>query len=320
VEGASYPITADNVIEFMRQAKVPPSDGPLPIDWYRKEFIGNIATAVLRELSDGHNYYWRELTQVIMQALRERHLLIQVDNPTLTALLAEQDWDNAVRPGPGDFLMVTDTNIGFNKTNAVVNVSLAYDVDLTNMAAPVGTLTVTHKNNASQDVPCIQWNTGEISNEKFYPINRCYWNYLRVYRPGGVVLLDATPHAIPGEWMLLGQGVPARVDELEEEIPGVKGFGTMLVVPGGQSFSTSFKFALPQMGIVTGETEGQRTYRLKVQKQPGTLAVPLTIRIRLPNGSVVKSISWEALAQDHNLLINTNLRSDVEFELIFSPP
>ena len=38
----------------------------------------------------------------------------------MTALLASHRWDGAVRPEQGDFLMAVDTNVGFNKTNAVV--------------------------------------------------------------------------------------------------------------------------------------------------------------------------------------------------------
>lgn len=319
VEGASYPITDKNVMEFMRQAKVPP-EGPIPVDWYRKEFIGNIAGAIMKDLVDGHGHNWRGLAQVLLQALKERHLLLQMDDPTLASIASKQGWDNAVDPGDGDFLMVTDTNIGFNKTNAVVQASLSYDVDLTDLMAPRSTLIVTHQNNASQNVPCIQWDTGEIVGEKYYPIDRCYWNYLRVYKPAGVEVLEATPHAVPGAWMLLGQGVPARVDDLEEEIPGVKGFGTLLVVPGGQSLNTSFTFALPPSIMVKDGPAGQRMYRLKVQKQPGTLAIPITIRIHLPKSAVVKSISEEAVAQDNHLLINSTLQTDVDLELIFSLP
>ena len=134
------------------------------------------------------------------------------------------------------------------------------------------------------------------------------------------MLLESSPHAVPGEWMLLGQDVPARVDELEEEIPGVTGLGTLLVVPGGQSMNTSFSFALPPTVIVNDGVVDQRTYRLKVQKQPGTLAIPITIRIHLPNGAVVKSVSAEALVQDNQLLITTDLQRDVEFDLVFSLP
>jgi len=320
VDGASYPITAQNVIEFMRQAKAPPAEGPIPADWYRKEFIGNIATAVLKEITSGQRHDWLGLVQVLQQALRERHLLLQLDDPTLTALIAERGWDNTVRPGTGDFLMVVDTNIGFNKTNAVVAVSLSYDVNLTDVSAPVGSLIMTHKNKASPDVPCIQWNSGQITAERFYPIDRCYWNYLRVYREQGVKLLEASPHAIPGGWMLLGQGVPAQVDELEEEIPGVKGFGTLLVVPGGQTLQTGFSFALPPNVLIHAGSSGRFSYRLKIQKQPGTLANPLTIRIHLPNHAKLESSSMQAALQDNNLLIETDLQTDVELVVTFSLP
>ena len=320
VEGASYPITDANVIEFMRQAKTPPSEGPIPVDWYRKAFIGNIADAVLKELINGQSHDWRGLAQVMVQALNERHLLLQFDDPTLTALIAERGWDNAVQPGDDDFLMVTDTNIGFNKTNAVVTASLVYDVDLTDLSAPKSTLVVTHKNNASQDVPCIQWDSGQISGEEDYPINRCYWNYLRVYKQQDSKLLEASPHAIPGSWMLLGEAVPAQVDELEEEIVGVQGFGTLLVVPGGQEIQTDFGFALPPSVVLHGDGSGQYTYRLIVQKQPGTLADPLVIRVHLPKRYSLESITMDAVIQNNILLINTDLRTDVELKLVFSLP
>jgi hypothetical protein len=153
-----------------------------------------------------------------------------------------------------------------------------------------------------------------------YPINRCYWDYLRVYKQDGAALLEASPHAIPGEQLLLGQGVPARVDELEEEIPGVRGFGTLLVVPGGQAWNTGFSFALPASVLAEAGAPGQLVYRLKVQKQPGTLAIPLTIRVHLPARASLISVSMEAIRQENNLLVETDLRRDVELELIFSLP
>ena len=323
VEGAPYPITDKNVIEYMRQAKIRPVGETIPTGWYRKEFIGKIAEALLGELSSGQSHDWRAIGGVLSRALAERHLLLQFDDPIIAGLTAERGWDNAVHPEGGDFLMVTDTNIGFNKTSAVVDVSLSYDVDLIDVASPESTLTLTHKNNASKDVPCIHWNTGQITGEASYPINRCYWSYLRVYKQAGVELLDATPHAIPGDWMLLGQNVPARVDELDEELPGVQGFGTLLVVPGGRSRSTSFKFALPGTVLSAedaGQSPSQHIYHLEVQKQPGTLAIPITIRIHLPNRAELKSTSTDAIIQDNDLLIKMDLRTDINLEVIFSLP
>jgi len=257
---------------------------------------------------------------VLSQALAERHLLLQFDDPVFAGLIAKRGWDNAVRPREGDFLMVTDTNIGFNKTNAVVDVSLSYDVDLNDISAPVGTLFVTHKNNANKGVPCIHWNAGQITGEEAYAINRCYWNYLRIYKQAGVELLDATPHAILGGWMVRGQAVPARVDKLDEELPGVQAFGTLLVVPGGKSWSTSFKFALPGALPTSQDASGGYIYHLKVQKQPGTLAIPITIRIHLPNGASLKSTSTDATVQGKDLLVEMDLRTDIDLEVIFSLP
>lgn len=320
VEGAPYPITSANAVEYMRSAKEPPSDQPVPSGWYRKEFIGDIADAILDKLMDGRNNNWRALAVALTRALEERHLLLQFDDPALASLLAERGWDNAVRPGGGDFLMTTDTNIGFNKTNALMEVSLSYDVDLTELSAPTAALMVTHKNNSSADAQCIHFDTRPAPEDLLYPMDRCYWAYLRAYKQAGVELTDAASHEIPAEWMLLERSVPARVDELDEQLDGARGFGALIVVPGGQSLNTFFEFSLPSSVVSRAEDQDQYTYRLKVQKQPGTLAHPLAIRVHLPDRSQVEAINMQALIQGNNLLIQTDLRTDMYLEVVFHVP
>jgi len=68
-------------------------------------------------------------------SLNEHHLLLKFDGPSMTDILARHRWDGTVRPKKGDFLMAVDTNVGFNKTNAVVTSTMVYDVDLTKLAA-----------------------------------------------------------------------------------------------------------------------------------------------------------------------------------------
>jgi hypothetical protein len=193
-------------------------------------------------------------------------------------------------------------------------------VDLTDPFYPRATLMVIHSNHADPSVPCIHWNNGQITDERSYPIDRCYWNYLRVYKQAGAELMDASPHAVPGEWMILGRDVPARVDELEEELPGVQGFGTFLVLPGGQSLDTGFQFVLPPATLLRDDGSGEITYRLRVQKQPGTAAVPIEIKITLPITATLLSIPAEATPRGNELTISSSLRTDVEFELVFSLP
>jgi hypothetical protein len=320
LEGVPYPITQENVIEYMRQSKVPPPGATE--NWYRKEFIGKLGAALLAELSSGSGRDWRALGGLFVRALAERHLLLQLDDPVVTGFLAERGWDNAVRPGDGDYFMSVDTNIGFNKTNAVVETRLAYDVDLSDLSSPRATLTVVHQNNASKAVPCRPMaGTPAFEAESWYPVNRCYWNYLRIYKQEGARLLEANPQAILGGWLVGGgENLPPQVDELDEEIPGVRTFGTLQVVHGGSSLSTSFAFALPSGVVVLEDDTGVRSYRLNVQKQPGTGAIPLTIRIHLPARAALESVSGQALWQDHSLLLETDLRTDVEFEVRFLLP
>jgi hypothetical protein len=318
VEGASYPITQENVIQYMRQSKIPPAGATE--NWYRKEFIGKLAKALLTEFSGGKSHNWKRLANLFTRALDERHLLLQFDDPLFAKLIAEHGWDNAVRPGDGDFLMVVDTNVGFNKTNAVIEVAMNYDVDLHDVTAMEGTLVVTHTNNARKDIPCLPGPISQVEGEQWYAINRCYWNYLRVYKQEGVELIDSTPHPVLGGWMLNGKGIPPRVDVLDEEIPGVQSFGTLEVVHGGQSLSTSFKFALPSRVLAVQPQSNQQSYSLRVQKQPGTVAIPMIIRIHLPPHATLKSVSMPAIWEDQDLLVAADLRKDLKLQVIFTVP
>ena len=138
---------------------------------------------------------------------------------------------------------------------------------------------------------------------------------MRIYTPSGTKLLDATPQYVPANWMLIKQDVPARVDNLEEGISGVQAFGTLQVVPGGESVVTTFRFALP--ASLVQSSASQSIYHLLVQKQPGTLAEPITIRVHLPNNASIQSVTDGAVVQDQNILYQTDLRMDLEFTINF---
>ena len=129
---------------------------------------------------------------------------------------------------------------------------------------------------------------------------------------------DLEPQAIPDSWMIIMRNAPSQVDVLEEEIDGVQGFGTLQVVPGGQSISASFEFALP-LDVTTVQNEADlKIYRLKVQKQPGTIAVPITIRVHLPKNSKIEAIPAGAVARGYNISYETLLTTDLDFEIVFS--
>jgi hypothetical protein len=250
--------------------------------------------------------------------LDQRHILLQFDDPDLTAFLARRKWDGAVRPPVNsDFLMVVNTNMGYNKSNAVMETSLAYDVDLSDLGKPVGRLTVQHTNNATSEIPC-ELRLPRPDAISDYPVNECHWTYLRVYTPIGTKLLASSPHAIPAEQTMAGIAIPARIDDLgNEDIPGVQVFGTLVVIPQRQTLQTGFEFGLPSSVLQTAASN-QWTYQLTVQKQAGTKAVPLGLRLFLPPmAKLLDGPPGLTLSQGF-WLYNTTLAQDAVIEITFS--
>ncbi len=315
VEGAPYLINSNNIISFMRISKTPPPGRPVPPDWNRKSFMGKVANSILDKIFSGDEIPWKQLGEAGLQGLNERHLLLQLDDPLLKEVISQHSWDGAVKPGAGDFLMVVDANIGFNKTSAVVETQLIYDVDLTDPQIPTSQLTVIHENNSSKDVDCIQWDTER--NKTVYPIDACYYNYMRVYTQAGTKVLDSVTQTVPNAWMILNRGVKAHVDVLDEEIKGLQTFGTLMVVPGGESLNTTMQFGLPRSILEDIPDLDQKVYHLTVQKQPGTIAIPIIIRVHLPVLSRLVSNSPVAVKQGDNLLFETDLQTDIEITVLF---
>jgi hypothetical protein len=92
-------------------------------------------------------------------------------------------------------------------------------------------------------------------------------------------------------------------------------YGVFFVVAPGERREMVFEYQQPSC-VVAGEQSG--TYRLLVQKQPGTLAVPLRVEVKLPPGSSVISTAPEASSLDNGgAVFETDLRRDREFEVTF---
>ncbi|MBM3124028.1 MAG: DUF4012 domain-containing protein [Chloroflexi bacterium] len=319
VEDAPYPIDANNVVEYMRAAKEPTPENLATPGWNNKVFLNKITIALIRKVFSG-DVEWEPLFTILLQELNGHHLLVQLDNPAMTSLLEKYAWDGAVRPGEGDFLMVVDSNIGFNKTSTVIETRLSYEVDLRNPISPSGSLTVAHVNRAEGVKVCKHWSKIKAEGEQYYPVSDCYWNYLRVYTPDGTKLLEAVPQDIPDNWMIIKRQNPSQVDFLEEDIEGVQAFGTLQVVQGGESLSMNFRYALPADMVGSDPVTGYQVYRLKVQKQPGTVAIPLTIQIRFPKNSKIEASPAGAEVKGYNVQYQAKLSEDLNLEFVFVVP
>jgi hypothetical protein len=321
LEGYDQEVSGANVIDLMREYWASPSGEGQTGDWWshRKDFMGNLLGAMMTRLqTDTGSLDLAGLLSVVQRGLEEKHVLIYVNDPVVSQILADNGWDGAVQAGAGDFLMVVDTNMGFNKVNPNVETALEYVVVLDEDGGSSARLSVTYHNTSGSNVDeCVQESVYPPTYEEM--MEGCYWDYLRVYVPEGAQLVQGPDLMLPEgslraqESGRAGTPLPTEVGPVEA---GRNVFASFFVVAPGDRRELVYQYEVPES---VSETRGSTTaYRLLVQKQPGTLAVPLEVEVELPPGSVVVSTSPEAaLSTGTRVTFETDLRTDREFEVVF---
>jgi len=327
VDSVNYLITHENVLDYMRSSEKTPPEGVIG-KWDRKQFIGKLAEPLLNKILEARGQTWTQLTPVMVELLDEKHILLQFDHEEFTSFLERRNWDGAVRiPDNSDYLMAVDTNMGYNKSNAVMEMALNYSVDLSTPANPSGSLLVQQINHSKVDIPCEPFSTarfilqpsqpGEIP-EPYYNIDECHWGYLRVYTPAGTKLTHSNPRLIPAASTMLGNRIPARTDDLgSEEIPGAQVFGMMIITPTRQSTTTEFTYTLPSGIVVKNDENDSWTYHLKVQKQPGTIASSFKLTLHLPEGTIIENTTIPLAENSGVWTAQLDLKHDAEIEVQF---
>jgi hypothetical protein len=308
VEGAPRPVTGQNVISIAQSAWSEGKGDSGDWWWHRKDFMADILQSAARRLEAGLTQSdLLALGRAAIQGLDEKHLLVYLEDEETQSWLSGVGWDGAVRAGGGDYLYVVDTNMGFNKANALVQESLEYVVDLSDPGQPRATLVVRHRHAlARSDVACEHRPRYDETYEQM--TERCYWDYLRVYVPPGARLTGATPHDVPGAALLSGRPSPAEVRVGPAE-HGHDVFATFFLLRPSEALETRFEYELPQR--VLRRTGREVEYSLLVQKQPGTQALPLAVRLTLPEGAVlVRAEPQPAEAASPGLVYGLSLLTD----------
>lgn len=318
VAGWDDPVTKKNVIELIRQSWSPDKDFTgWDAEWWknRKGFVSDLASAIKKRVEESpQDVEWVKFGQTLLRTLEQRRVQIWLANPEAQALIQQQGWDGSIKQAEADYLFVVDTNMGFNKVNAVAQTSLNYQVDLTDLNNIQADLSVTLQNPSKKGTdPCDP--TPHYGPDYWEITNRCYWDYLRVYAPSGANLLHATPHPIAGKFLLTQQDEPAQVTTLPAE-GGKSVWGTLLLVPRGESQETSFTYTLP--ATVAQKTESGWRYQLLVQKQAGTVNRRGQVVVQLPPGSRATLISPAPTGQkDNSYVFDFTLNVDQQLEINF---
>ncbi len=320
VEGYPEPVTESNLIEAVRQSWAPPEGGATDEWWlHRKDLMGDLLTEAIITLQERpQEVSLSTLGQAALQALQEAHLLIYVpaEEPA-AAPIQEAGWDGAISDAPGDYVMVVDANLGFNKVDPYVHETITYTVDLRELHQPQAQLRVKHRHQGEvTDQPCHHQPRYELTYEEM--MQRCYWDYVRVYVPQGAELLHATSHPVPGEMLVTGRDWSGQAEILPDEA-GKSVFATFLVLRPAEWMKTDFRYALPS--TVMERSGDEWHYQLTIQKQAGTAARDVTVVLDLPEAAELVSVSPRLTrGEGSQLVAELELWTDVDLHVHLRVP
>jgi len=235
---------------------------------HRKDFMNQIVAAALNKLlNKPGEIRWAELLATIKGLLDERHIQIYMVDPAFQALIQRYGWSGALVEVDGDYLAVVDSNLGYNKVTANIEQSLAYDVTLDKEGRALARLSIRYRNkSALVEIHCDKFRQYVPTYDAL--TQGCYWDYVRVYAPLGAELVSGTGGDEP---------ITATI-ELSRTC-----FAAYFTLRPGEEREIVLEYALPKGLFRDG------MYRLYVQKQAGTGAIPIVVTLTVPG----KLILWK---------------------------
>ena len=322
---SAEPVTGQSLLPLLRSRWAEPQPGvTAPSDWseweaHRKDIMPELSQALIARVQAGQDGVEPvRLAGAAWRALEERHILVTAHNAEAAALLADRHWDGGLLPFEGDYLQVVDANVGFNKVDPNVQRSIDYRVDLGLPDRPRSNVTVHYENRSPAQVgPCMQrvrW-VGSYQER----MAGCYWNYVRFYVPQGAELVESGREPLPPGSLLadfqftaLGDAGPAE-EPVEKDLVPV---GLFFVVAPGQARDVRLEYTLP--GDIVEQVQEGSHYRLLVQKQSGTAAIPLRVTVSLPPGAhLVRAAPEPAAVQDGVLTFDLLLDEDRHVDVVW---
>ncbi len=273
-----------------------------PWESHRYDFVGHLAAEIIDKSLSAPPSQWQSLITAFRALGREKNLLLYHTDPSTQREIEEFGWDGSLRRDDGDYLAVIDSSMRSTKLNLVVQSSIDLQVKLDNRGNAENKVTIIYANPYSawakgKDRRLVDLTTGKGSLT-------VYGNYLRVLAAECATLEEVAE-----------DGVPVGPESVEEE-GGKSVFSRYLLLPLDTRKAISFTYRLD--GAASGKGD-EKVYRLVVQKQPGTAAVPLAVSVSLRDGGEIRSVSLDGKELgDRTGRVLTDLRQDREIVVRFA--
>jgi len=206
----------------------------------RKKIIGPLMNSILANAFGQPKEKLTGLATAIFKSLTEKHVLFYMIDAKTQLAVSNFGIAGKIKEYNGDYLHINDANLGGRKSNLYAYEEVAQDIKISTDGSVVKTVTITYKNPAKQD----GW------------LNSVLPNWVRVYVPKGSKLITT-------------EGLSAKTDPYEDLEKTVFS-GYFQLRPEGVS-KVTFQYKLPFKVL--------KTYKLFIQKQPGTDGFLYTINL-----------------------------------------
>jgi hypothetical protein len=313
-------VTSDNVIDLMRQHWAPEVGQESDNAWWsqRKSFMVDLAEAFRQELEqDVEKIDLLALARSLGQTLAEKHILVYVKDSNAAGFLTERNWSGTLQSAQGDYLMVVDGNVGFNKASALVDRHVIYRIRLAEDGSARAHVTLIYRHRAEKRRDTC---SKELRYDPIYEQNmaRCYWNYMRIVVPSGANLVSGPHFVVEGEYLLRGHPTTGEIDVALLGSDKV-GWGQLFLLAPEDSLTLDYVYTLPPG--TARIVDSQWVYNLYLQKQPGTIEPSVEVIVDLPEGAqLVKSQPLPAGQQGTVSTYWVSLDTDQEIEICYHLP
>ncbi len=293
-----YDVTVDteNALEVTEAL----TRSPLEPGGDRKAFVAFLAEEMLHRLMHLSSSQWTPLLDSVQDLREEKDVLFYSFDPALQTLVHDMGLDGALLDPPGDYLMLVEASVNSTKLNIVLDQEVDIQIALDELGNAHTEVALRYENDLAS------WEQGR-DPELVYKmmLNGLYGGYLRLFTK-----LHSRPLDVQND------GTSVGLSELSEE-NGKTVFGRFFALPKGAKREISFSYVTPAVADLSGALA---EYSLLIQKQPGTAAIPLTIRLDLPEGAEPVSLELDGEPLDgKDLDVQTALSRDREIVLKYRP-
>ena len=236
------------------------------------------------------------LTKVLSKALKEKHLVFQFDNQDFQSRLATLDYNGQIDQDAGDYLFISNSNVGGMKSSLSVKEDLKYSVIIDGSGSINSDLKINRQHKGSSEWP-------DGTNKNFVRVLIPLGSDFKLFEPGAGNFWPMADQKYAG----------SPLYEVGNEASKSKVSFWMTTTPGGTSdahlvYTQKSAFDLNQEDFY---------YNLNLQKQIGSLNDNFELNITYPEGFKPENvINYDQ--KKRNIVIKGVLDQDKHYKIKFT--